>query len=498
MAMEKHMYKAQEVVKTCNKHEHKKLLYFCRDCKKFICLCCGKNEHIFHDWDDIASIAKARRKETPKYCHKIKTEIISQLKEKICERITSIQMNREKDITEMEKMRTTMVDMVNRKVDELKEKRDELAQSENEEEKMCLELKKKLDYIEKIKTCLDRYNAEYNDFDLLEMINTVMAALADVESYKVDTTASTVAFVPGTINEELIMGLIGRIEETPKNLNQSPSVCEIKTISEFKGRISTIAPSSDTKAWVSGFRNTEIKLLSSQSKVIHFDTGFNMYVYDCREISSIDFVLLPNGEFIVKQFAVLLRVTSAGKESVIASTKPLYLLRINNTQTDDIFVSLMDDGDFYQLQPSSRRLVQRMTLTGKVLRTYEFHEDGTRLFTLPLSATENGNSDIFVINGISSDTGELIILRGDGRMRATYGGQEGSEFDPRDVACDCNKRIIVLDCTNRSLHLLSPDGTFLRYLLSDMFDYPMVMAIYQGSMWIGFQEGAVTVYKYSE
>ena len=98
-------------------------------------------------------------------------------------------------------------------------------------------------------------------------------------------------------------------------------------------------------------------------------------------------------------------------------------------------------GDDYKLRLSSRRLVQRMTLTGKILHMYEFREDGsTRLFTYPWKTAENGNSDICVINSTSDDTGELIVLHRDGRVKATYSGQEGSQFNPTDIACDSKKK----------------------------------------------------------
>ena len=158
---------------------------------------------------------------------------------------------------------------------------------------------------------------------------------------------------------------------------------------------------------------------------------------------------------------------------------------------------MRDGGNLYKLQPSSRRLLQRMTLTGKVLHTYEFREDGTtRLFTVPWRTAENGNSDICVINRTSAETGELIVLHGDRRVMATYRGQEGSEFDPIDVSCDSKRKIIVTDWNNKCLHLLSPGGTFLRYLLSGMFESPNVIAFYQASLWIGFREGTVKVYKF--
>ena len=183
--------------------------------------------------------------------------------------------------------------------------------------------------------------------------------------------------------------------------------------------------------------------------------------------------------------------------SDIVSTKPLHPTFISKTQTGDILVNLRDGVDLYKLQPSSRRLMQRMTLTGRILRTYEFREDGTtRLFTLPGRTAENGNSDICATNRTSGYTGEMIVLRKDGRVRATYCGQEGSEFDPTDIACDPKGRIIISDCKNKSLHLLKQDGTFLRYLLSDMIDFPHVLALYQGNLWVGFDNGPVKVYKY--
>ena len=111
----------------------------------------------------------------------------------------------------------------------------------------------------------------------------------------------------------------------------------------------------------------------------------------------IDFIILKSGDFIVIDFKdqVIRRVMSAWKASDIVRTKPVHHTLISKTQTNEILLSLKDGRDLYKLQPSSRRLVQRMTLTGKILNTYEFQEDGvTRLFIFPRRATENGNSDI--------------------------------------------------------------------------------------------------------
>ena len=139
-------------------------------------------------------------------------------------------------------------------------------------------------------------------------------------------------------------------------------------------------------------------------------------------------------------------------------------------------------------------------MTGKNLHMYEFQEDSvTRLFTMPYRTAENGNSDICVVNRIGNKTAEQIVLHRDGQVRATYRGQEDSTFvfDPSDVWCDSNRTMIVQDRCNKTLHLLNSDGIFLRYLPTDMFDYPQTIALYQGSLWVGFENGAEKNYKYT-
>ena len=324
-------------------------------------------------------------------------------------------------------------------------------------------------------TSLDKNNAAYSDYDIIEMEQQMLEVLGEVESHD----AALAALVPGEEDEELLEKMIGKIKE-------------MKTWKEFDDKIKSIVPISDTQAWVGEFRSDDIKLLSCK----------NVEVKRMTLTSYTDFMRQSNGDFIVTDVnkREIRRVTATGEESVLVCTKPLFPTWICRTQTDDIIVTLRDGGDNYSLQPSSRRLVQRMTLTGKVLNTYEFREDGvTRLFTLPMRTAENGNSDICVINFTSRTTGELVVLHTDGRVRFTYHGQEGSKFkfNPSDVVCDLKSRIIVSDGANKSLHLLSPDGTFLRYLMSDMFGHPTIIALYQDKLWVGFGNGAVKVYKYT-
>ena len=466
--------KAQEALKTCDEHEHKELSFFCKTCKKFICISCAKTIHHGHDWDLIATVAKERRMETPKICRKIKQEKLSKYRQKI-RNLDNVQSEGIEQIRKLDERRNA-IGIINRNIDEKRKQRNDLARKQSEELKG---LEPKIAYLEKMTTSLDKNIAAYSDYDVIEMEQQMLEVLGEVESHDAALAASGVAFVQGEEDEELLDKMIGKIED-------------VKTWKEFEGAIKLIVPISDTEAWVGVVSSDGIKLLSCQNVRINHMT---LTSYD-------DFIILSNGNFIVTDGAKreIRRVTSTGKESVIVRTKPLYPTCISRTQTDDILVNLWDNGDVFNLQPSSRRLVLRMTLTGKILHTYEFREDSaTGLFTYPYKTAENGNSDICVINRTSDTTAELIVLKVDGRVRFTYNGQEGSifHFNPLGVACDSKSRIIVSDLNNKCLHLLSPDGTFLRYLMSDMFNYPSAMALYQDKLWVGFYDGTVKVHKYT-
>ena len=480
-----------EALKTCNEHEKSELSFFCKTCRTFICITCGEITHQSHTWDLIASVAKERRSETPKLCRKIKEENIRKYREKLDRIDKAIEQSRLEDIARLEERRTFFLDLMNRLIDEQKRQRDDLAKEISDIMKRNNKgFEKKLEDLEQMTTVLESNIGEFSDYDFIQMEQDMLTVFREVELYNVGLAPLAVKFEPGEINHRLILEMIGRIEETAtSNVDDNVRVEEVKAFDEFEGTIWTISPISETEAWASD-DSANIKLLSVQE-----GKAKDWMLNACA-----DFIILSDGDFITTHYnnQVVRRFTSCSKEVDIVSKKPLHPNRISKTQTDDVLVTLMDDGDLYRLQSSSRRLVQRMTLSGKVIHTYEFLEDGaTRLFTFPRVTTENGNSDICVINETEDERGELITLHRDGRVRFTYNGQYPG-FNPIGVACDSHSRIIISDFTNNSLHLLDPDGTLLGYLHLSLFDYPRAITLYQNNLWVGFYSGQVKVYKYIE
>ena len=492
--MATNLNKAQEAMRTCDEHEHEELSCFCKMCEKFICMKCAKTEHHGHDWDFVSLMAKKRRKEMPILCRKIKKENMPRCREKlrvIDDNISAVEKASDDDVKKLEERRNAMISVINRIFDEKKRKREGCTMEESRKFKeQNHQLLTKIEYLDKMTSSLDGNIRAYNDYDIIVMELDMLSVLREVESQDVDRSTSIVKFVPGEINEGELENMVGSIEETTKpSVDDTVIAEEIKSFKEFDDGICTIYPVSKTKAWISNVSDDNIKLLSLQNKETQ----------SIKLPHHADFVTLSNDDFIVINSGggVLLRVTLDGKVSDIVSTKPLYPTSISKTHTDDLLVTLRDAGNDYKLKPSSRRLVQRMALTGKILNTYEFREDGTtRLFTFPELTAENGNTDICVINETGDETGELIVLYRHGQVNFTYRGQD-SEFCPTAVACDSKTRIVVLDYYNGRFDLLNPDGAFLRYLLSDKFEGVADIALHQDNLWIGFDDGAVKVYKYN-
>ena len=486
------LYKTKKNLKSCEEHEQETRSFFCKTCKKFICTICTETSHVGHDSDLVSVLAKDRRIEIPMLCRKIRRETMSRCTERMSvaeNNISSLERACDDDIKKLEERGSAMIDTISQIIDAQKRKREEMKENESKRMKeLSRELRTKIQYLEKMTSRFENNISEYTDHDIIEMDMHMLTVLREIESVDVDCIDTAVKFESGKINEAQLEEMIGKIEQTATNGEVNVTVQEVQTFKEFDNWIENITPVSNDKAWISDCKGN-VKFISQQKAETQKKTlpPFN------------DFTVLNNGDFIIINFddKVIRRVTSDGKESVVTSSKPLHPTFISKTQTDEILVTLRDGGDYYDIKPSSRRLVQRMTLTGKVLHTYEFREDGTtRLFTFPYRTTQNGNADICVVNAFNSEHGELIVLHQDGRGRASYHGQGGSDFDAPNVACDSNCRIIVSDYNNRSLHLLSPDCIFLRYLLSDMFDNPEAIALYQGCLWVGFPQGEVKMYKY--
>ncbi|XP_062620541.1 uncharacterized protein LOC134282110 [Saccostrea cucullata] len=192
-------------------------------------------------------------------------------------------------------------------------------------------------------------------------------------------------------------------------------------------------------------------------------------------------------------------LSPSGSVFTVISTDPLVPGGICQSVDGGLLVTLIDlESDLYKIVSHSRRLVRHITLTGDVIHEYEYQEDGqTRLFTMPYKVTQNSN--ICVVNRSSDTTGELVILSPSGHIKSVYSGQNLKEsLNPSDIVCDSLYNILVSDCNNKQIHLLNPDGEFLKFLLQENeVNSPYSLTLYKSTLWVGYAGGFVKVFQYT-
>lgn len=112
---------------------------------------------------------------------------------------------------------------------------------------------------------------------------------------------------------------------------------------------------------------------------------------------------------------------------------------------DGLFIILIDDDlEIYYLEWYSRCMVRYVIMFGVVICEYEYYEDGyIRLFILLVRIKQNGNIDICVLNWISDDLSELVILLLFGCFKFVYQGLNKCLLI--DVVCDVYFNIFVSD-----------------------------------------------------
>ncbi|KAK3102738.1 hypothetical protein FSP39_013566 [Pinctada imbricata] len=480
--------RAQYVLKLCEKHDKKELQAFCKTCVEKICSSCIKEEHNSHDWDLITDIVREKKRSLPLECQEIRTKQLPGLRDDICrfgrkieEEGTRLQENK----SVLNDSRQSYINRINQlfddRVDEFEEKSEAAIQIYKGKRDA---LKQKVEFLDMMSTALDKDIDILPDHDILDMEKEMRDELEKALSYSSETYSSTTLFVPGQMNVEALEEMIGDIK--------SFSINEEYDIDRYSETIMSLKPVSDTDAFI-----IIGEKLFAKAKMID-RTGVEMKTL---KTPCIDFAVLKNDTMVLTDYqkGIILVLTQDEDKIRTINTKPLRPTYISKTENDDLLVTLVDRGG-YNLVSTSRRIVQRMTLTGKVLHTYEFKEDGkTRLFTLPVRKAENKNSDICIINRHDSDSGELIVLHKDGRVKFIYSGEDldDESFLPFDIECDSKSHILLTEKYSRAIHVLSAEGIFLRTLFHHHL-HPAVISLHGDNLWCGFFEGRVKVFEYKK
>ncbi|KAK3095042.1 hypothetical protein FSP39_009563 [Pinctada imbricata] len=481
------LYKAQFALRLCDIHDKKELHAYCKTCKIKICSSCIKEDHTSHDWETITDILREKRRSLPEECKEIRSKQLPGLKKELI----SFDRKIEKEDAQFQQNKSTLnvsrqsyINEINRlfdrRVEECQQKSESAIQLYKEKREG---LKLKVEYLDMMTISLDKDINTLPDHDILDMEQEMKDELQKALSYRANKHTCTTVFKSGQMDIQALENMIGEIHNiSVEEMNDMNRFSELKMVS--------LKSVSDSNAWVRFDEDHFAKLINRAGDVLK-----------TMKTSCTDLIISNSGEFVLTKSAKckISVLSEDGNTTGTFDTTPLKPSYVSRTGNDEILVTLRDTGDDYNLVPTSRRIVQRMTLTGKVLHTYEFREDGiTRLFTWPVRTTENKNMDICVINWLKKGNGELVVLNKDGRVKFTYAGNglSSDKFNPYSVECDHKCRILLTEPKRRAIHMLSSEGIYLCTLSHYENLRPYSISMYGESLWCGMKEGSMKVFRY--
>ncbi|XP_065924427.1 uncharacterized protein [Magallana gigas] len=479
---------AQEHIPTCEKHDLR-IDMTCEDCDEFICSQCAKTDHKDHDWTTIPTAGSLRRRELRKTLSKVKEEDVKKMEKKIQKATKLMENNQQCCDSEVSKFQKHYEAIVS-KLAQIK-KNLETNLKKNLEQKNAEVIEKKLDLEKKTKQVMDlvkfleEKHGTMSDYSLIENLRdlTSLVSNTDIDIEKGD---HSVRYRRGDISEGLLESMMGQTF----NLDEI-TVNETHSFQYGDQPIFIMGAINEDTCFVGTFLSGNIQQVNRGS-----ENGMKF------NIEANDVCVTDNGDVYATDYEnnSIVRLSPSGSVSTVSSTDPLALVAICPSTEGGLLVTLRDT-ESEPLQPDSRsrRLVRHVTLTGDVIREYEYQKDGqTRLFTFLLKVKQNGNTDICVVNRTSRSTGELVILSFSGSLKSVYRGQKWmKKCFPTDVVCDKHCNIIVTDFYNSKILLLSPNVEFMKYLLTENeVTNIWSMSLYKSTLWVGDYHGLVKVFQY--
>ncbi|XP_061178376.1 uncharacterized protein LOC133187018 [Saccostrea echinata] len=431
----------EEHIEMCKTH-NLPIDMICEDCVKSICGKCAKTDHRDHDWSTISTAASQKRRALLRFLRKIKEEDlpgIDEKKKKISQQITENK--------------------------ELYKKKKDIA--------------KTVKFMEDNEGTLSYDSLIHNHRELTQLLSGLNV---DINKFK-----SSVRYNKGEISDEVLKNITGKTHDL-----DDISLTETSLFKFRDNRMILLRALCEDQCYI---REVESAYTEQVNKEGEIKYRYNISPYELYVTNSGD-IYCTN--FDNKSISCL---SSSGSVSTIISTDPLEPIGLCQSVDGGLLVTLADNqSDDYKLESHSRRLVRHITVTGDVIHEYEYQEDGqTRLFTSPIRVTQNSNRDICVVNRTSGTTGDLVIIFSSGLMKSIYRGQNLTEnFHPTCVECDSLCNILVTDLNNKQIHLLSPDGDFLKFLLTENeVNRPVRFSLYKSTLWVGYYEGLVKVFQYT-
>ena len=481
---------AQVALLLCDKHVEEEMDIYCKTCRKPTCTeCLQTAEHQGHDLDTI-----------PKLYRKIKNRRLDLLKEMK----TKVNPVCNKNRRHLRNVRCGNEQLLKRNLENAERKRAELHRTVDElidshvdcmtenSQKLGEEIDREVDKLQEDESELMKMLETFEKttmvgLDLIEYYDKLRTKVDTLQTLDISQYCSKQIYEERERDRHSLQKMIGEVKE----INPGTNSAEITSSFQMgNNAVSIICPLSDNETWVSymdefrflrhdGHYIKSVKNDASRRDLILYDDGF---------------LVCNDGE------KNIMKVEMSGKYSIWMDTSPLQARCIGKALNGNVIISLCEEYSEIRSE-QSQRSVRMVTPSGDVIGSYEYGEDGSvPVLTLPGFVTQNNNSDVCVINQFKNANNKfcanLCVFYEDSTLKFVYAGHK---FAPYGICCDLLCNILCVNGIDNTIHVISGEGSFLRYLFTrdKCVPKPYSIALHRGVLWVGSTEGEVRVYRYS-
>ena len=483
---------AQVALLLCEKHESEEMDIYCITCKLPKCIKCLPTDHHEHDVDTI-----------PKLYRKIKNGRLDRIRE-LNAKIKPILTKNSRHIRHIKCGNETLLkehlDNAERKRAEIHKAVDELIDSHIDRMRthnatLDEEINKEVEHLQEDEMALVKMLDTFEKttmvgLDLIEYYEKLRTKADNLKTLDLSQYLSRQLYTEGEIDRTRLQEMVGMVETI------MPGTNNVEIISSFQQTdtpVNTIIPTSTEDAWLI-YKNTgEFRFLNRNGHHIKSVK---------RVASGLSFIAQDNDFLCCNHRKMnILKIDMCGKSSMWIDTSPLEAREIGEALNGNVLISLVDEMSGVRTESSQRR-VQMVSSGGNLLHSYENGKDNTTpVLTRPIFLTQNYNSDVCVVNVYEIEKnnwrGKVCVFYEDGELRFVYSGLDGN-FYSIGICCDSLCNILCVSYNDNTIHVVSSDGLFLKYLFSDDSCIPKAytLALHRGILWVGSKTGEVGVYRY--
>ncbi|XP_062595035.1 E3 ubiquitin-protein ligase TRIM71-like [Saccostrea cucullata] len=462
----------------CEVHSSKVYEACCKDCQVPVCITCIKEVHGEHAIGEIQDLYEKQKAETAEELSKMKTR----LKSEIIQRIKDFKKGENEIKSAHENVREKMKKQAQDLIDHIRViLKEALQESEKDERKNREEISQHKAEAERFEQNLDR---------LIEKFETLTESSHPAELIlfrKQNPDIFKQLKLPSKLDIVMPFFTVGQINKS-QNKHQfgkfmAGKVHYVKSLDENSQHIlpSLSARGSTSNKRVLG-RSVKISKKKTQmKKLFHVSCrddrsayisgdgpGIQLIDRSGTELDNISTETEPSG-LAVMQDGSLIYSDSYNKVIYKVSPNKQKTKLINAeygprglccTRSGDILVCM---GFLYTAR------VVKYSSSGRKIQEFQTDQNGEGLFIRPSLVCENVNEDICVTDW---ELCKVVVLNKGGYLKFKYEGNVPSRmlkatFNPHGVATDSLGHILIADNANNAIHLISKDGDFLSYILTE-------------------------------